>query len=227
MTGAVGNNFAQQLFSEQSQIADQIQHFVAHELVGEAQGGVFQAVPGQHNAIVARGAANQTHIAHGLLILTRTECAGSRDVFEIASVRQLDLECFFSNEGMGKIDRIRDRVGIGGVDGDEFVALAHFQAAANLQIFTRPSLFSDPNLLNHLDEWFGAAVQNRQFKIIEFDDGIVDSCSDKSRKHVFGGGNQNALFHQAGGVADTRDVAADSFDLESVEVRAAKDDTCS
>ena len=39
---------------------------------------------------------------------------------------------------------------------------------------------------------------------------------------MFGGGDEHALFHQAGGVADARHVAADRLDFKAVEIGAAK-----
>jgi hypothetical protein len=41
---------------------------------------------------------------------------------------------------------------------------------------------------------------------------------------VLGGGDEHAFFHQAGGVADAGNVAADGFDLEAVQIGAAKYD---
>ena len=41
---------------------------------------------------------------------------------------------------------------------------------------------------------------------------------------MFGGGDEHALAHEAGGVADFGDVAADGGDFEVVEVGAAEDD---
>ena len=40
---------------------------------------------------------------------------------------------------------------------------------------------------------------------------------------MLGGGDEDTLAHQAGGVADFRDIAAGGGDGKSVEVRAAKD----
>ena len=44
------------------------------------------------------------------------------------------------------------------------------------------------------------------------------------RQQVFGGGEQHALLHQAGGVADPRDVAAVGLDFKVVQIHAAEDD---
>jgi len=41
---------------------------------------------------------------------------------------------------------------------------------------------------------------------------------------MFSGGNQHALLHQTGGVADARDVPADGFDLKTVQINAVKHD---
>ena len=43
-------------------------------------------------------------------------------------------------------------------------------------------------------------------------------------QQMFGGGEQDALFHQAGGVADPRHVAPVGLDLKIVQIHAAKDD---
>ena len=43
---------------------------------------------------------------------------------------------------------------------------------------------------------------------------------------MLGGGDEDALAHQAGGVGDFRDVAADSLDFEVVEIGAAEEDAC-
>ena len=42
---------------------------------------------------------------------------------------------------------------------------------------------------------------------------------------MLGGGDQDALAHQAGGVGDLGDVAADGLDFEVVEIDAAEEDT--
>ena len=44
---------------------------------------------------------------------------------------------------------------------------------------------------------------------------------------MFCGGNQNAFFLQAGGVADTGYIAADGFNLKTVKVTAAENNACS
>src|SRR4029077_5165754 len=47
----------------------------------------------------------------------------------------------------------------------------------------------------------------------------------ESRQNVLGGGEQHALFHQAGGVADARHVSNMRFNLKIVEVHPPEHDS--
>ena len=69
-----------------------------------------------------------------------------------------------------------------------------------------------------------AAVQNGQLKIVQLDNDVVDAHADQRREQMFGGGDQHALAHQAGGVADLGHVASGRGNLEVVQVGAAEDD---
>ena len=81
-----------------------------------------------------------------------------------------------------------------------------------------------PDVGDHLDEGLRAAVEDGDLEVVEFHDGVVDAHADEGRQQVLGGRDEHALFHQAGGVADLGDIAADGLDLEAVEVGAAEDD---
>jgi hypothetical protein len=43
---------------------------------------------------------------------------------------------------------------------------------------------------------------------------------------MLGGGEQNALFHEARGITDASDVAPLGFNREVIQVDAAEDDAC-
>ena len=81
-----------------------------------------------------------------------------------------------------------------------------------------------PTLEKGLNVGQCAAVQNGQFQVVQFDDHVVDAHADEGGEQMFGGGDKNALAHQAGGVADLGHVAADGWNLKVVEVGAAEDD---
>lgn len=80
VTGAIGYDPSQDGTAEQCQVADKIEDFVPHELVGKTEGTVFDSVAGQHNAVFAGGAANQSHVAHRLFVFARPEGARARDL---------------------------------------------------------------------------------------------------------------------------------------------------
>src|SRR5437879_12714345 len=78
---------------------------------------------------------------------------------------------------------------------------------------------------NGITDRSDAPIPNWQLKIIQFDDGIVYATADACREDVLSGRNQDALFHQARGIADSGNVAADCFHLETIQIDASKDDT--
>src|SRR5580704_2811442 len=126
---------------------------------------------------------------------------------------------------MREVDGVGDGIGVGGIDSDKFVALAQLELATNAEKSAGTALLADASLLNEFHERAGAAVEDGQFQVVEFDQGVVDASADKGGEQVLGGGDQHALFHQAGGITDAGDVAADGFDVEAVEIGAAEDDS--
>jgi len=77
--------------------------------------------------------------------------------------------------------------------------------------------------LNHFDERFGASIENGQLKVVEFHDGVVDAQADQRGEQMLGGRDEDALFHQAGGITHTGDVPADGLNLKTIKVGAAED----
>ena len=131
---------------------------MAHKFVGEAERAILDSIASQHNAIFARGPANEAHIAHGLFVLAGAKRARRRNVTQIASVGQFHLKGLFSDEWMGKIDRVGDRIHVGRIDSDELISLPHLHLSANPQIRARTALLADACLENHLHKGTGTAV---------------------------------------------------------------------
>src|SRR5208282_1458700 len=148
-----------------------------------------------------------------------------RNLFEITAIGQPHAEGLLADERVGEIDRIRNRIGVCRIDGNEFVALAQLNIAHDSEISARFALLPNAGLLNHVYKGTGAAIQNGQLQIVQFDDGVVDADAGKRREQVFGGGDEHALLHQAGGVTDAGYVASAGFDGEAVEVGAVEDDS--
>ena len=92
-------------------------------------------------------------------------------------------------------------------------------------VFAAAALELDADIVEGLDIRQRAAVEDGQFEVVELDDHVVDAHADTGREQVFGGRDQDALAHQAGGVSDFGDVAADRLNFEVVEIGAAKEDS--
>src|SRR5580698_2111290 len=157
--------------------------------------------------------------------MQKSESTRRRNLLQIAAIGQTHTEALLANEGMRKIDGIRNRIDVRGIDGYEFVTLAQLNIAHDAEISTCLALFANARFLNHLYERTGAAIKNGQFQIVELNDGIVDADAGKRREQVFSGGDEHTLRHQAGGVTDAGQVASAGFDRETVEVGAVKHDS--
>ena len=81
-----------------------------------------------------------------------------------------------------------------------------------------------PASLDQPHERQPAAIQDRHFQVVDLDEGVVDSHGVEHAQQVLGGGDQHALAHQAGGVADARHVPPTGGDREVVQIGAHEDD---
>src|ERR1022692_2079110 len=208
VAGGVGHYRTQYLFPDQRQVTDQVQYLVAYKLVIKTQWGVQNFVAVQHDGILHRRPADQSLLPHGIGFMQKSESARRRYFTQIAAVRQPHAEALLANEWVRKIDRIRNRINVRRIHGYEFITLAQLDLAHDSKISAGFALFANPGLLNHFHEGTGTAIQNRQFKIVQLNDGIVDADAGERREQVLGGGNEHALFHQAGGVTDAGHVAS-------------------
>ena len=82
-----------------------------------------------------------------------------------------------------------------------------------------------PACAQQFDEGLPAAVEDGHFQVVDFDVRVVDAQAVEGAEQMFGGGDQHALAHQAGGVADAGDVAPAGGDGEIVEIGAAENDS--
>src|SRR5207248_6235776 len=112
------------------------------------------------------------------------------------------------------------------VDADPAVSFYDLQRPEYFQIAPLPAQFANAGVLQHLHERLRRTVKNRHFDGVYVDVNVVDATGIDGGKHVLGGGKQNALLHEAGGIADASDVMALRFDMKIVQVNAAKHDAC-
>lgn len=141
------------------------------------------------------------------------------------SIGEFNGQRFVTDHRMRKINRVRNGIAIGRIDGDRFIAFADFQRAKNSDVCTWPALLADSGAANQINERECAAIENGKFEVVEFDDCVIDSHADESGKQMLRGGNEHTLFHKTGGVADARDIATDGFNLKTIKVGAAEGDS--
>src|ERR1035438_9727490 len=107
--------------------------------------------------------------------MQKSKSARRCNLLQVAAVGQPHAETLLANQGMRKVDGIGNRIGFRRIYRNKLVALAQLDLAQDPEILARLALFSDACLLNHFDKRPGAAVEDRQFKIVELDDRIVDA----------------------------------------------------
>ena len=78
-------------------------------------------------------------------------------------------------------------------------------------------------LLNETHERQAAAIQDGNFQVVDFHVDVVDAHGVENAEQMLGGGDQDALAHQAGGVTDARHVPPTGGNLEILEIRAHED----
>ena len=77
------------------------------------------------------------------------------------------------------------------------------------------------------DKWLSRPIEDGHFKIVNFDENVVHPAGIDRGKKMLGRREEYALLHQAGGVADARDVPDMRFDPEAIKIGPAEHDSSS
>jgi hypothetical protein len=127
-----------------------------------------------------------------------------------------------ANEGMGKVDVAADAKFVGGIDGDAAAVFDDFNGLENFKVAALTAEAVEACLIEELEERLSGAVEDGDFDVVEVDEDVVDAVRIRGGEKVLGGGEEDALLHEAGGVTDASDVVTVGFDWEVIEVDAAK-----
>jgi hypothetical protein len=224
MAGFACFDSAEEREADEGKVADEVEGFVAAEFVGVAEGAVHDAFFGEHDGVLERAAADQAHGAERLDIGFEAEGAGAGENLAegIGIDEQFDL--LLADERMGEVNVAADAKFIGGIDGDTAAVFDDFDRFQDAKVAALAAKAAEAGLIEELKERFGGTVQDGNFDVVEIDKDVVNAVRIGGGEEVFGGGKQDALFHEAGGIADAGDVVAVGFDGEIVEVDAAEDD---
>src|ERR1022692_3624975 len=129
---------------------------------------------------------------------------------------------------MGKVDAatdVRAQVAVmRRVNADALGTFHHFNRLHDASKRPVRALPAQSDFGQHLYIRSSAAIEDRQLQGVQFHKGVVDADAHQAREQVLGGGDQHALLHQTGGVADASDMPPASFNLEVVQVGSAEDD---
>ena len=223
VASALGCDMALDAVACQGEIADEVEDLVADVLITEPERAVLRAFGAEDDGVLRAGAADEAHVAETLLIGFVAEGASCSDEGAVGFRSEVDAG-LLAADGRGEVDGVVDAVAMAGVDADELVALADFNRLEHADVLAAAALGVDACALNGFNVGQCAAVEDGQLEVVEFDDDIVDAHTNEGGEQVLGGGDEHALAHEAGGVADFGDVAADGGNLEVVEVCAAEDD---
>ena len=82
----------------------------------------------------------------------------------------------------------------------------------------------DARFADQGDEGLAAAVEDRHFEVVDLDVGVIDAHRVEHAQQMLRGGDEDALPHQAGRVADARDMPPTGGDLEILEIGADEND---
>jgi len=196
---------------------------VADELVGESKCAVLDFAAADDDGAGVGCAADEAHVAEHGFVFTEAEGAGGGDEVGVVAGFEVADEGFVA-DGVGEVDGVVDGVAFARVDADELTAFADFNGLEDAEVLALAALALHSGGEDGLDVGPGGAVEDGDFEVVDFDDDVIDAEADERGEQVLGGGDEDALAHEGGGVGDLGDVAAGGGDLKVVEVGAAEDD---
>jgi len=196
---------------------------VADELVGEAERAILDFAVADDDGALVGGAADEAHVAEHGFVFAKAEGAGGGDEAGVVAGFEVAGEGFVA-DGRGEVDGVVDGVAFAGVDADEFRAFADFYGFEDAEVLALAALALEAGGVDGLDVGVGGAVEDGNFEVVDFHDDVVYAEADEGGEEVLGGGDEDALAHEGGGVGDFGDVASGGRDLEVIEIGAAEDD---
>jgi len=224
VAGFAGFHAAEERQADESQVADQVEGLVAAELIGIAEGAVHDAVLGEDDGVIEGAAADEAHGAERLDIGFEAEGAGAGENLAEGFGIDEHFDFLLADKRVGKVDVATYAEFVGGIDADAATVFDNFDWLEDPEVTSFTAKTAEASLIEELEEGLGRAVENGDFDVVEVDEDVVDAVRIGCGEKVLGGGEQDALLHEAGGVADASDVVAVGFDREIVEIDAAEDD---
>ena len=190
MAGLVAGEAAQDRRAREVEIADRVEHLVAHELVLEAQPSfVHHAVAVDHHGVVERTAARQAVPAQVVDFLQEAEGARPGDVglelLAVDAARPALPRDHVAFEVDLEVDPEAARRRQAGVA----PAVADLDRLEDANRLARRVLHLDPGALDQEHERRGAAVHDRHLRPVELDLGVVHAAGGERAHQVLDRGD--------------------------------------
>jgi len=224
VAGFAGFNAAKKRETDQGEVADEVEGFVAAEFIGIAEGAVPDAVFGEDDGVIEGASTDEAHSAEGLDIGFEAEGAGAGENLAegVGIDEQFDL--LLADEGMRKINVAADAELVGGIDADAAAVFDDLDRFEDFKVAAFAAQAAEAGLIEELEKRLGGTVEDGDFNVVEVDEDIVDAVRVGGGEKMLGGGEQDALLHKAGGIADASDVVAVGLNRKIVQVYAAEND---
>jgi hypothetical protein len=221
-----GFDAAEERKADEGEVADKVEGLVAAELIRIAEGTVHDAVFGEDDGIIEGAAADEAHRAEWFNIGFEAESAGAgENLAERMGIYEY-FDFLLADQRVGKIDVAADMEFVGGMNGDATAVFDDFDRFEDAEIASLAAKAAKACSIEELQERLGGTIEDGDFDVVDVDENVVDAVGIGGGEKVFGGGEQDTLLHEAGGVANASDVVAVGFDGEIVEVHAAEDNPC-
>ena len=194
MAGAIAGVTGQKRRPRQRQIAHGVQHLVAHGLVLVAQAaGGQHLVAVDHNCVHIGAAKRQPIGAHGVHVRLAAEGAAVHQLAHEGAIGHVQHLFLTPDRGIGKFDVEVDFQMIRRAEARKGLALAVFDRTFHPDRLQRHVLAADAHLQDAGHELRRGAVEDRHFRPVDADHGILNAGARQRGHHVFDGGHGGAL----------------------------------
>jgi len=215
---------SEQRKADQSEVADEIESFVAAELIEKAKWPIHYAIVGEDDGIIERTPTDQAHRAQRLNIPFKAEGARASEQIPESVWKHDHFNLLLTDERMGKIHVALNAKFLARVNADAAILFDDFHGLDYFEIAATAAEPTKAGLLQELQEWLCGAIENGNFNGVDIDIDVVKLRGIDCGQKMLGGGYQNALLHEAGGVTDAGDIAAAGLDGKVIKIGAAEHD---
>ncbi len=212
--------------AQQGQVAEQVEHLVAHELVRPAQPlAVEHAALVQHDGVVEAAAPPEPGAPQRLDLVQEAERTRAAHLaLEDAAGDHQSLDGLLADGGMRVVDAVGDLEGARRLDANRAFAIPDLEAATDLEPPARHRLLDDPGGPDQEHERGRAAVHDRDLGSVDLDPRVVDAEAVERRQKMLDCADRHIAAAQGRGIAVATQRIRSHRDLDRMREVAAQED---